>query len=251
MCCFNNNCFCKPSCPNRPIYGNINFGLRGPIGPQGPAGATGPQGPAGATGPQGPIGLTGATGPQGPTGATGPQGPIGLTGATGPQGPIGLTGATGPQGPTGATGPQGPAGATGPQGPVGPQGPQGTSDALYVTSGTQTVAIDTIVPLALSSQTPASVITFANNQVTLPEGYYIINYGFTGASTDAGVATISLYSDGAIVTGSEISVSSGTDASSASKTILVNSNGNTYSLYNDSTAPIDLTNAYITVLKVV
>ena len=221
MCCFNNNCFCKPSCPNRPIYGNMNFGLRGPIGPQGP---------------------TGATGPQGPVGPQGPQGPIGLTGATGPQGPIGLTGATGPQGPTGATGPQG---------PVGPQGPQGTSDAIYVTSGTQTVAIDTIVPLALSSQTPSSVITFANNQVTLPEGYYIINYGFTGASTDASVATISLYSDGAIVTGSEISVNSGTDASSASKTILVNSNGNTYSLYNDSTAPIDLTNAYITVLKVV
>ena len=46
-------------------------GKAGPIGPQGPKGATGPAGP------QGPKGDTGSTGPAGPQGATGPTGEAG------------------------------------------------------------------------------------------------------------------------------------------------------------------------------
>jgi hypothetical protein len=64
-------------------------GTSGPVGPQGPVGATGPQGPVGATGPQGPVGTTGL---QGPVGATGLQGPVGATGPQGPAGAIGTNG---------------------------------------------------------------------------------------------------------------------------------------------------------------
>jgi hypothetical protein len=58
----------------------------GPIGPQGPQGATGPQGVTGNTGPQGPPGATGAQGPPGATGAQGPQGAPGTNGLGVPAG---------------------------------------------------------------------------------------------------------------------------------------------------------------------
>ncbi|MGD1716947.1 tail fiber protein, partial [Dapis sp. BLCC M172] len=108
----------------------------GPIGPEGPVGATGAPGPAG---PIGPVGATGAPGPVGPigpvgaTGAPGPAGPIGPVGATGAPGPVGPIGPIGPAGPVGATGaigpvgPAGPVGATGAIGPVGPAGPVGAT----------------------------------------------------------------------------------------------------------------------------
>ena len=76
-------------------------GVPGPVGPEGPAGATGPAGP------EGPIGATGPIGPIGPAGATGPAGAIGPTGPPGPTGPIGPTGPTGPIGPAGADGADG------------------------------------------------------------------------------------------------------------------------------------------------
>lgn len=48
--------------------------VRGPAGPEGPAGAPGPAGPQGAAGPAGPQGVAG------PAGATGPAGPAGVSG---------------------------------------------------------------------------------------------------------------------------------------------------------------------------
>jgi hypothetical protein len=62
---------------------DLDAGITGPTGPQGPVGNTGPQGPVGATGSQGSVG---ATGPQGSVGATGPQGSVGATGAPGAPG---------------------------------------------------------------------------------------------------------------------------------------------------------------------
>ena len=229
MCFFNNNCNCSPPYPRpREVY-NINVGLRGPIGPQGPQGATGPQGPAGATG---------ATGPQGPAGATGPQGPVGATGAIGPQGPAGATGATGTQGPVGATG------------ATGPQGPAGTSDAIYVRGGTQTVATDVVIPLTEITQTPNSVMTFANNEVTVPAGSYLISFGISSTGT---TAEASLYENDQPIVGGEIYTNSaGTENDTANKTLLVNTTDNTtYSLYNTSGVSVPLTDAYITILKVV
>jgi len=54
--------------------GNSYHSLLGPIGPQGPKGATGPAGPQGLAGATGPAGLTGPQGAQGPTGPLGPPG---------------------------------------------------------------------------------------------------------------------------------------------------------------------------------
>lgn len=111
----------------------INVGsLQGPIGPQGPVGATGPQGPQGPKGETGLQGPKGDTGPQGPQGETGPQGEVGPRGIQGIQGIQGEQGIQGPKGDKGDTGPQGiqgPQGETGPQGEIGPQGPQGETGA--------------------------------------------------------------------------------------------------------------------------
>ena len=130
----------------------LNLGVKGDRGEQGPAGiqgikgdtgAQGPAGPQGADGLQGPVGMQGPAGPQGERGLVGPQGEkgdrgeqglpgiAGAIGAQGPVGPQGLTGDTGPQGLPGMQGPAGPQGekgdqgfpgATGAQGPIGPQG---------------------------------------------------------------------------------------------------------------------------------
>ncbi len=110
----------------------------GPIGPQGPAGATGAMGPAGATGLTGPAGAMGPAGATGATGLTGPAGPTGPTGLTGPAGSAGATGATGLTGPEGPTGPTGLTGAAGPTGPAGATGPTGSNATIlsgYVSSG--------------------------------------------------------------------------------------------------------------------
>ena len=76
--------------------------IRGPQGPEGPAGA---QGPVGAAGPAGPQGIQGPVGPEGPVGPAGPEGrigPQGVQGLVGPEGPVGLTGPQGPEGPAGS-----------------------------------------------------------------------------------------------------------------------------------------------------
>lgn len=48
--------------------------VRGPAGPEGPAGAPGPAGPQGAAGPGGPQGVAGPAGPPGPAGPAGVSG---------------------------------------------------------------------------------------------------------------------------------------------------------------------------------
>ncbi len=234
MCCLfgnNHNCNCNRQ--------NTVF-IRGPIGPTGATGARGPIGPQGATGPQGPQG---PAGPTGATGATGPQGPIGLTGATGPQGPIGLTGATGPQGPIGLTG------ATGPQGPVGPVGPAGSSDAIYASVGATTVDAGSIIPLTLTTSSPASTMTVTDSSVNITEdGTYLVSYFSNGSVADASYIT-TLYLNGVAIANETITDATGQN--SQSKTILLNlSAGDALAIYNGSATELTLSGASITVLKV-
>ena len=242
MCFYNYNNCCNNS-------RRLIIGATGPVGPRGPVGPTGPQG---IQGPQGETGATGPQGPQGETGATGPQGPQGLTGATGPQGPQGPTGATGPQGPqglTGATGPQGPTGATGPQGPQGETGAAGSSDAIYANVTTGTVQNEQIVPIALTTATPAATMTVANNTVSLPSGYYLVSYYVTSPSADI---DISLRQNGTEVSNILQNDATETNTTTASKTILVAANeGDELTLYNGSTTALTITDVGITVLKVV
>ena len=234
--CFCNNFNCNHRCRNLPIITPPTT-IQGPIGPQGPQGPTGPQGP------QGPQGLTGPQGPQGPQGLTGPQGPQGPQGLTGPQGPAGATGATGPQGPAGATG------ATGPQGPI---GPMSLSDSIFTNAVAQTVADTTAIPLTLILQTPNSTMTFTNNGIILPDGYYLISYGFNGSTATDGENSVALYANGTEVANSEVSdYSVATTNSQANKTILYDSDGNEIiSLYNTSGEALTLTDAYITITKI-
>ena len=241
MCFFCNN-NCNHSC-NTPV---IVRGPRGPMGFPGPSGARGPIGPQGATGPTGPQG------PQGATGATGPQGPQGLTGATGPQGPQGLTGATGPQGPqglTGATGPQGP------QGPQGPEGPQGTNNGVYAgTLVTSTTGANSIIPIALLTETPQSTFTVADNQITTSEsGTYLVSYFVNGAINGGATDSLitDLYLNGEQVSGESIILNTATTSSSGSKTILLNLNANdALSLYNGSADTATYSGATLTVVKI-
>ena len=234
--------------------------VRGPQGPAGPTGARGPQGPQGPVGPIGPTGAQGPVGPQGETGATGPQGPVGATGPQGPQGPVGPIGPTGAQGPvgpqgeTGATGAQGPVGPQGPQGETGatgPQGPSGTSDIIYANNDGATVDAGAIIPLTLATSTTGTTMSVQNNAVNLPEGgTYLVSY-YASGETGTGDASISLYLDGAPITGETITLSNQTgDSFLASKTILVTTaNAGTLSLYNTSAQSQVFTGASLTVLK--
>ena len=216
MCCFFNSNSCgRCNCNNVTV-------VRGPAGP------------TGATGARGPIG------PQGATGATGPQGPAG------PIGPQGATGAIGPQGPVGPVGPQGATGATGPQGPV---GPAGTSDAIYASSGAVVVAEGEIIPITLTTASPATTMTVSDNAVNITEdGTYLVSY-YVGGSVPANEFVVSLYLNGTAVTNENIVQSN--SAGAASKTILLNlTSGDTLSLYNTSASEATLSDASITVLKI-
>lgn len=103
----------------------VTRGERGPVGPQGAAGAPGERGPAGAPGTQGEPGDRGPVGAQGEPGAVGPKGDRGPAGPTGPQGATGQAGPQGEAGPVGPAGLQGEPGEHGRQGEVGPTGPAG------------------------------------------------------------------------------------------------------------------------------
>ncbi len=210
MCCFSRCNRCLNATRQTSTIDNVVV-LRGPIGPQGPVG------------------------PAGPTGATG------ATGAIGPQGPIGLTGATGPQGPAGATG------AIGPQGPV---GPAGTGDALYASTGANTVADATIIPLALTSATPTATLSVDANAVSIPEaGSYLVTYYASGSGT-TGANTVALYQDGVALPNESIVISNDAVSGSSSRTAVINTTAPaTLSLYNTSGEELTLTGASLSVLK--
>ena len=236
MCCFfgHNNNFNQ-----NPYYNLSSARVFYPVnrccpGPQGPTGASGARGPIGPQGPVGPIG------PQGPTGATG------ATGAIGPQGPIGPTGATGATGPQG---PVGPTGATGATGATGPQGPAGLTDSIYASIGDTTVTADTIIPLALTSETPLSTMNVINNAVDITEdGFYLISYSAFGSVADQTEFETSLYVNDTPVANESLTFVNGEGG--GSKTILLSlSSGDSVAIYNTSTSTATLTGASILVAK--
>ncbi len=234
MCCFFNNANCNHPRPRINVVATV--GARGPIGPQGP------QGPIGPVGPQGPQGPVGPVGPQGPVGPVGPQGPVGATGATGPQGPVG---AVGPQGPVGPVGPQGPVGATG------ATGPSGTADIIYAVNLGDTVATGATIPLTLSTSTPATSLSVADNAVNLPSaGTYLVSYSVNGSSASEPVS-ISLQLDGVSIEGETLTESGGTDADvSLSKTALITTtSAGTLSLLNATADALTINNAGLVVLR--
>lgn len=176
-----------------------------------------------------------------------------------PQPPCGCRATTveylrGPQGPVGPRGPMGPMGA---QGPAGTNGTNAVQDALYAyTATTQSVDTNTIIPLTTSTATPTTSITLASNTLTLGTGTYLISYGVTG-NTDSTTATplsVQLYVNGVANDDELISANSLTGTvANLSKTVLYNvtTQGTTLALYNTSNATASLTNAYITVVKIV
>lgn len=172
----------------------------GPVGPQGPTGATGPQGPQGLTGVPGPQGLTGVTGQQGPAGPQGPQGPQGLTGPQGLQGPEGVpgtTGAVGPQGPQGATGATGPQGPLGPTGATGPQGPEtpGYFGYFYDTTTQPNAGITAANPVVYDTTAQADQVYVADQTkiTVINQGTYAVGFTLQLDKTDAGNDDVSVW----------------------------------------------------------
>ena len=238
--CRNNIYPCNP--PARLC--SVITGPRGPVGPQGIPG------PRGFNGLRGPQGVPGPVGPQGPAGATGPQGPQGLTGATGAVGPQGPAGATGPQGPQGETGATGAVGPQGPAGATGPQGPAGVSYTVHAeNTATESVATNTIIPIAQVAQSTGGTFTVSNNAVNMPIGEYLVSFGGAASTTGATQKTITLYVNGA-ASNNVVYDGSDTGITSAAKTVYLNfSSPGTLSIYNTTADTASFNNAFITVTQ--
>lgn len=159
----------------------------------------------------------------------------------------------GPQGPQGPRGPMGPMGA---QGPAGTNGTNGMQDALYAYNATtQNVDAGSIITLTTSTATPTTDISLADNTLTLGIGTYLVSYGVTGnsVSTTAQPLSVQLYVNGVANDDELISNSSLTGSvANLSKTVLyrVTQEGTTLALYNSSASTAELTNAYITAVKI-
>lgn len=210
MCCFNNNNYNNCCDNNRLVVRRVYI--------------TGPQGPRGPVGPQGIQGLTGATGPigpQGPQGEVGPQGPIGLTGATGATGPVG------------------------PQGIQGEPGETATTDSIFATA-TSTVTADSQVPLTANVTLPDSDITISGGAITIPEGYYLVNYGYTADTvTDA---TLNLLLNGAVI--DSVTSSGGATYINGNRSVIVNATTlSELTIENGGTTTLTNGDFFITVVK--
>lgn len=195
----------------------------------------GPRGPVGPQGIPGPRGFNGLRGPQGVPGPVGPQGPAGATGPQGPQGETGATGAVGPQGPAGATGPQGPA---------------GVSYTVHAeNTATESVATNTIIPIAQVAQSTGGAFTVSNNAVNVPIGEYLVTFGGAASTTGATQKTITLYVNGA-TSNNVVYDGSDTGITSAAKTVYLSfSSPGTLSIYNTTADTASFNNAFITVTQ--
>lgn len=101
--------------------------------------------------------------------------------------------------------------------------------------------------------TPGTDITLATNALTLPAGTYLVSFGATGTSTATADLSVQLYANGAGIATETISDNAtSTDVGSASKTIVYTAatDATTLSLYNVSTETLNLTDAYITALRI-
>lgn len=271
--------------PQGPAGPQGETGATGAVGPQGPAG---PQGATGATGPAGEaagFGTPIATATELPAGSA----PTVTITASGPSTaqiftfdfgiPAGATGATGATGDTGPAGADGAAAGFGdptaaitelaigaePTVAVTASGPDTAkvfdfqfglpadpvSDSMYADGGTQSVATTAIIPLAQAGATPDTTLTVSANAVNVPAGTYLVSYGATGTSTATGDLSVQLYADGAGVAGSTVTDNAtGVDAGNVSKTLIYTAAAPaTLSLYNVSAETVNLTDAYLTVVR--
>lgn len=137
-------------------------------------------------------------------------------------------------------------------GPRGPQGPSGTNDAVYAgVNASTSVAAGAIIPIAQIAATSGTTMTVSNNAINLPSaGTYLISY-FANGSVSEGNLSVSLYLNGAQISGESIVMTNTADSSSAAgKTILLTVTGaGTLSLYNTSAQTATLSGATLTVLK--
>ena len=93
-------------------------------------------------------------------------------------------------------------------------------------------------------QTPSSDITVSGGTVTLPEGYYLVNYFVTGTSASSNVA---LNQNGSPV--SSI-ITADTTQETTSKSVIVNATaGTTLTLTNAGTADLNYNDIGMTVVK--
>ncbi len=158
----------------------------------------------------------------------------------------------GPMGPTGPMGPRGPIGPQGATGPQGAQGPAGTNNAIYAGSNTtQTVATDTIIPIAQLGATPTTNMSVSGNAVNITEsGTYLVSY-FVNGAVPTGDLSYSLYQNGVAVPGEEITLANdANELSGASKSVLLNLTApTTLSVYNTSVDTATIDSATITAVK--
>ncbi len=125
------------------------------------------------------------------------------------------------------------------------------SDSMYADGGTQSVATTAVIPLAQAGATPDTTLTVSANAVNVPAGTYLVSYGATGTSTATGDLSVQLYADGAGVAGSTVTDNAtGVDAGNVSKTLIYTAAAPaTLSLYNVSAETVNLTDAYLTVVR--
>jgi hypothetical protein len=93
-------------------------------------------------------------------------------------------------------------------------------------------------------------LVFSTDGVTVPAGTYLVSYSANG-SVPTGDFSISLYLDGAPLSGQEINITpaSADQTVEGSKSVLVTTTGGTFALYNTSTDSATFDNASLTVIQ--
>ena len=143
------------------------------------------------------------------------------------------------------TGPQGPRGPVGPQGIQGEPGVTATADSIFATA-TGTVTAGSQVPLTAEVTLPDTAITITDGSITLPAGYYLVNYGYTADTvTDA---TLNLLLNGTVI--DSVTSSGGTTYVTGNRTVIVNATDSSV-LSVDNGGTTNLTNGdfFVTVVK--
>lgn len=146
---------------------------------------------------------------------------------------------------------QGPIGPQGMAGPQGATGPAGTNNAIYLGLFGGTVATDTNVALAQITATPTTTMSVTGSAVTIGQsGTYLVNYGFSGNTTESINGTLTLYRNGSAIANESVTQSTDTTVQNARRTSLITlTAGDTIALHNTTTTAINLTDATLLLLK--
>ena len=161
---------------------------------------------------------------------------------------------TGPMGPQGPTGPMGPRGAVGPQGP---QGEAGVTSAIYASTGTATVAENSLIPLTQTAITEGSDMSVSGNALVLPIGSYLITANVSAYAPNITAPTdlsVGINANGIAIPNEflEETAETATSIVNMSKTLLLNvsTDGTTISLVNTSGESLIIENAGLTAVEI-